>query len=71
VVGLANSSTPKPLLRKIFHLAKKTKEEKHEDTSHSIGHCPVGLAGRAFDAGAQTETNLYSFVGSPTDGANP
>jgi uncharacterized repeat protein (TIGR03803 family) len=29
------------------------------------------LAGRAFDAGAQTETNLYSFVGSPTDGATP
>ncbi len=29
------------------------------------------LAGRAFDAGAQTVTILYSFVGSPNDGANP
>jgi len=29
------------------------------------------VAGRAFDAGAQTETNLYSFVGSPTDGSGP
>ena len=29
------------------------------------------VAGRAFNAGAQTVTNLYSFVGPPTDGANP
>jgi uncharacterized repeat protein (TIGR03803 family) len=29
------------------------------------------LAGRAFNAGAQTETNLHSFIGSPNDGANP
>src|ERR1035437_5987614 len=27
------------------------------------------LAGRVFNAGAQTETNLHSFVGSPTDGS--
>ena len=30
----------------------------------------VVLAGRGFNANAQTETNLYSFGGSP-DGANP
>ena len=30
----------------------------------------VVVAGRGFNAGAQTETNLYSFVGSPTDGRN-
>jgi uncharacterized repeat protein (TIGR03803 family) len=29
------------------------------------------VAARTFNANAQTETNLYSFVGSPTDGANP
>jgi uncharacterized repeat protein (TIGR03803 family) len=29
------------------------------------------LAGRAFNANAQTETNLYSFVGSPSDGDLP
>jgi len=29
------------------------------------------VAGRAFDAGAQTETNLYSFAGPPTDGQGP
>ena len=29
------------------------------------------LAGRTFNANAWTDTNLYSFVGSPTDGANP
>ena len=31
----------------------------------------VVVAGRAFDASAQTETNVYSFVGYPTDGLNP
>jgi len=31
----------------------------------------VLLAGQAFNANAQTETNLYSFVGSPTDGYYP
>jgi uncharacterized repeat protein (TIGR03803 family) len=31
----------------------------------------VVLAGRAFNAGAQTETILYSFGSSPTDGVNP
>ena len=31
----------------------------------------VVLAGWAFSAGAQTETNVYSFVGYPTDGLNP
>ena len=31
----------------------------------------VVLAGRTFHANAQTETNLYSFVGPPTDGAEP
>jgi uncharacterized repeat protein (TIGR03803 family) len=31
----------------------------------------VVLAGRPFDAGAQMETTLYSFNGSPTDGADP
>ena len=30
----------------------------------------VAVAGRALDAGAQTETNLHSFVGPPSDGAN-
>ena len=30
----------------------------------------VGV-GRTFNAGAQTVTNLYSFVGSPTDGEYP
>jgi len=29
------------------------------------------LTGRGFDANAQTETNLYSFVGSPNDGRYP
>jgi uncharacterized repeat protein (TIGR03803 family) len=29
------------------------------------------LAGRGFDANAQTVTNLYSFDGPPTDGGNP
>ncbi|MGD1019630.1 MAG: choice-of-anchor tandem repeat GloVer-containing protein [Verrucomicrobiia bacterium] len=29
------------------------------------------LAGQTFQADAQTETNLYSFIGPPTDGANP
>jgi uncharacterized repeat protein (TIGR03803 family) len=31
----------------------------------------VVVAGRAFNAEAQTETNLYSFVGFPTDGNGP
>ncbi len=31
----------------------------------------VVVAGRTFPANAQTETNLYSFIGSPIDGANP
>jgi uncharacterized repeat protein (TIGR03803 family) len=31
----------------------------------------VIVAGRGFDANAQSETNLHSFVGSPTDGAFP
>ncbi len=31
----------------------------------------VVVAGRTFQANAQTETNLYSFAGSPIDGANP
>jgi len=31
----------------------------------------VVLAGWAFDAGAQTETNLHLFVGFPSDGNNP
>jgi uncharacterized repeat protein (TIGR03803 family) len=31
----------------------------------------VVLAGRGFDAGAQTETNLHSFVGYPNDGSGP
>ncbi len=31
----------------------------------------VVLAGWAFDAGAQTETNVYSFVGPPSDGDLP
>ncbi len=31
----------------------------------------VVVAGRTFQADAQTETNLYSFAGSPIDGANP
>src|ERR1039457_5524044 len=29
------------------------------------------LAGRPLNAAAQTETNLYSFVGSPNDGNDP
>ncbi len=29
------------------------------------------VAGRTFNANAQTESNLYSFVGSPTDGGSP
>jgi uncharacterized repeat protein (TIGR03803 family) len=29
------------------------------------------VGGRGFNAGAQTWTNLHSFVGSPNDGANP
>ncbi len=41
-----------------------------------ILHIPLVIAllvaaGRTLDAGAQTESNLYSFVGSPTDGQNP
>ena len=31
----------------------------------------IVVAGRTFNAGAQTETNLYSFVGYPTDGSEP
>jgi uncharacterized repeat protein (TIGR03803 family) len=31
----------------------------------------VVVAGRAFNAGAQSETNLYSFGGYPTDGVDP
>jgi uncharacterized repeat protein (TIGR03803 family) len=31
----------------------------------------LGLAGWAFNAGAQTETNLHSFAGPPNDGAEP
>jgi uncharacterized repeat protein (TIGR03803 family) len=31
----------------------------------------VAAAGRAFNANAQTETNLHSFVGSPYDGYEP
>jgi uncharacterized repeat protein (TIGR03803 family) len=31
----------------------------------------IVVAGRTFNAGAQTETNLYSFVGYPTDGYEP
>jgi uncharacterized repeat protein (TIGR03803 family) len=31
----------------------------------------VAVGGRAFNAGAQTETNLHSFVGNSTDGDNP
>ena len=31
----------------------------------------VVLAGRAFNANAQTETNLHSFVGGTTDGSLP
>jgi uncharacterized repeat protein (TIGR03803 family) len=29
------------------------------------------LAGRTFNAGAQTVTNIYSFLGSPSDGGRP
>ncbi|MGD1020079.1 MAG: choice-of-anchor tandem repeat GloVer-containing protein [Verrucomicrobiia bacterium] len=31
----------------------------------------VVVAGRTFPAQAQTETNLHTFTGAPTDGANP
>ncbi len=31
----------------------------------------LSVAGRAFNAGAQTETVLYSFTGDTEDGANP
>jgi hypothetical protein len=31
----------------------------------------IVVAGRTFNAGAQTEPNLYSFGGSPNDGVNP
>jgi len=31
----------------------------------------VVVAGRGFDANAQTETNVHSFVGHPNDGLNP
>lgn len=35
-----------------------------------IAVIPLVLACRAFNADAQTETNLHSFLGSPTDGAD-
>jgi uncharacterized repeat protein (TIGR03803 family) len=37
----------------------------------TIGVSLLVLAGRAFNANAQTETNLYSFLGPPADGADP